>query len=177
MTRVITPLVFALALVSIPAMAGEKFHEGKSALAPEERAAVLSIKEKEGSGFRLAWKNPEIKTFGLLKWDADSSFAVTDAPPELLDAIRENIGKLNQKDRKGESLSLSVTVFKFKKQGFLTNPVAFFEIVARTKDGKAAWVVIDHVKSTQELAQGLSDTDSAIVGREVFRMMREEFNL
>lgn len=177
MNRVIRPFVFGLALVSLPAMAGEKFHDGKSALKPEEKVVVLAVTEKEGSGFRMAWRNPDVKTFGLLKWDADSSYAVTDAPPELLEAIRENIGKLNQKDRKGEDLILSVTIFKFKKQGFLTNPVAFFEIVARTKDGKAAWVVIDRVKSTQELAQGLSDTDSAIVGREVFRKMREEFNL
>lgn len=170
-------IIFGLALLAVPAFAGDKFHEGKTALSSEEKAAVLNIKEKENTGFSIAWRNPEVKEIGLLKWDAENSYAVTDAHPELLDAIRDNIGKLNQKDRKGDPLMVTVTVYKFKKQGFVTNPVAFFEIVARTKDGKAAWVVMDRVKSTQELAQGLTDTDSLIIGREVYRKMREEFNL
>lgn len=177
MKKLYRALSLGLVLLAVPAFAGDKFHEGKSALTAEEKASVLNIKEKDGSGFSTFWRNPEVKEFGLLKFDADSSYSIPDAPQDLLDSIRDNIGKLNQKTRPGDPLTITVTVFKFKKQGFLTNPVAFFEIVARTKDGKPAWIAIDRVKSTQELAQSLADSDSAIIGREVFRKMREEFNL
>lgn len=169
--------LLGLALLAVPAFAADKFHEGKTALNAEEKAAVVKIQAKENTGFAVAWKNPEVKEFGLMKWDPDSSYAATDAPPELLDSIRDNLGKLNQKDRKGDPVTLTVTVYKFKKQGLLSNPVAYFEIVARTKDGKAAWILLDQVKTSQALAQSLADTDSAIIGREIYRKMREEFNL
>lgn len=176
MKRLQRVLILGLVLLAVPVIAGDQFHEGKTVLSGDEKAAVLKIKEKK-TGFTIAWKNPDLKEFGLLKWNNEASCAVTDAPPELLDAIRDNIGKLNQKDRKGEPLSVAVNVYRFKKQGFMTNPVAFFEIVARTKDGKTAWIVLDQVKPTQELAESMADSNSAIIGREVYRKMREEFNL
>jgi len=171
----IVALCFAIACGY--ASAKEKFHDGKTTLSADEKAIVMKVKEKEDKGFSILWKNPNIKEFGVMKWDSDSCFAVPDAPNDILDSIRDQVGKLNQKDRKGEEVKISATIFKYKKQSFLSNPVAYYELVARNKDGKTVWIAIDQIKPCQELATSLADTDSNIVGREIHRKIREEFSL
>ena len=58
----------------------------------------------------------------------------------------------------GEDLTLSVTVYRYKRSGFLTNPVGHFELVARDPKGRAVWMALDQVKSTQSLAESLADS-------------------
>ena len=151
------------------------FHAGRTQLSPEERGRIAQVKDGDGPFERL-WKAPGFDgTWGLLKWDPDHSWAVTDAPTDLLDQIREEVGQVNQVPRKGEDLSLAVTVYRFKKQGFLTSPVGFFEMVARNREGKAVWIALDQVKSTQSLATSLADSDSQIMARELRRKIRVAF--
>jgi len=166
-------IVVAAVLSSVALVAGD-FHPGKSLLTKEEQSPVGVLQEKT-EGFSILWKSPDLKGWHLLKWDADHSAAVPDAPSDLLDRIHEEVSRINQKPGEGEDLFLSVNVYKFKKQGFLTNPVAFFEVVARDKAGKMMWAAIDKVKSTQELAQSLADTDAQIVGREILKRIRVDF--
>jgi hypothetical protein len=151
------------------------FHAGRTHLSPEERGRIAQVKDGDGPFERL-WKAPGFDgTWGLLKWDPDHSWAVTDAPTDLLDQIREEVGQVNQVPRKGEDLSLAVTLYRFKKQGFLTSPVGFFEMVARNREGKAVWIALDQVKSTQSLATSLADSDSQIMARELRRKIRVAF--
>ena len=152
------------------------FHDGKTQLTPEEQGVVLGLKEKE-QGFEKVWKAPGFTgKWQLLKWDGDHSWAVPDAPGDLLDHVREEVGRVNQTPGEGENLYLSTTVYRFKKQGLLTNPVGYFELVARDRQGKAVWIALDHVKSTQALANSMADSDSQIMGRELYRKIREEFS-
>ena len=167
--------VTCLSFLLAGSLSAAGFHEGKSQLAPEEQATLLQVKEGEGAFERL-WRAPGSEgKWGLLKWDSDHSWAVPDAPPDLLDHLREEIGRVNQGKPQGEDLTLTVTVYRFKKQGFLTNPVGYFELVARNKAGHPVWMAMDHVKSTQSLATSLADSDTRIMGRELYRKIREDF--
>ncbi len=168
--------ILAAAALSCVALLGADFHPGKTLLTKEEQAPVVALQEKP-EGFSKLWKSADLKGWHLLKWDADHSTAVPDAPSDLLDRIHEEVSRINEKPGEGEDLLLSVNIFKFKKQGFLTNPVAFFEIVVRDKSGKVMWAAIDKVKSTQELAQSLADTDAQIIGREILGKIRKDFSL
>jgi hypothetical protein len=169
LTRILIPALLATTL------AAADFHEGRTQLTPEERGRMVQVKEGDGPFERL-WKAPGFEgTWGLLKWDPDHSWAVADAPTDLLDQVREEVGQVNQASNKGEDLSLTVTVYRFKKQGFLTNPVGYFELVARNREGKAVWIALDRVKSTQSLATSLADSDSQIMARELRRKIRVAF--
>lgn len=152
------------------------FHEGKTQLSPEEQALVLQGEQRH-DGFERVWRAPEAQgPWGLLKWDPDHSWAVSEAPSDLLDRVREEIGQINQKPGKGEDLSLTVTVYRYKRPGFLTNPVGYFELVARDTKGRAVWMALDQVKSSQSLAESMADSDSLIMGRELHRKLRKTFD-
>jgi hypothetical protein len=169
LTRILLPALLAATL------AAADFHEGRTQLTPEERGRMIQVKEGDGPFERL-WKAPGFDgTWGLLKWDPDHSWAVADAPTDLLDQVREEVGQVNQASNKGEDLNLTVTVYRFKKQGFLTNPVGYFELVARNREGKAVWIALDRVKSTQSLATSLADSDSQIMARQLRRKIRVAF--
>ena len=151
------------------------FHEGKTQLTTEEQALILQGQERP-DGFQRVWQAPEVDgKWHLLKWDADHSWAVPEAPSDLLDRIREEVGRVNQTPGTGEDLTLSVTVFHYKRGGLLTNPVGHFELVARDPKGHAVWMALDQVKSSQTLAESLADSDSLIMGRELHRHIRKTF--
>ena len=151
------------------------FHEGKTQLTVEEQALVLQG-EQRTEGFERVWRAPEFQgKWHLLKWDPDHSWAVPEAPSDLLDRVREEVGRVNQTPGTGEDLTLSVTVYRYKRSGFLTNPVGHFELVARDPKGHAVWMAMDQVKSTQSLAESLADSDSLIMGRELHRRIRQTF--
>lgn len=151
------------------------FHEGKTNLSPEEQALILQG-EQPSAGFQRLWRAPGATgSWHLLKWDSEHSTAVPDAPGELLEKVREEVGRVNQTPGQGEDLFLSVTVYRYKRQGFLTNPVGYFELVARNAKGQPVWMALDQIKSSQSLAESLADSDSLIMGREVHRKIRQTF--
>lgn len=155
-------------------LSAASFHEGRTQLTPEEKEKIIQV--KDGGPFEKLWKAPGFDgNWGLLKWDPDHSWAVADAPTDLLNHVREEVGQVNQASRKGDDLSLAVTVYRFKRQGFLTNPVGYFELVARNREGQAVWIALDQVKSTQALATSLADSDSQIMARELRRKLRVAF--
>ena len=163
------------ALLMGAALWAGSFHEGKTQLSTEEQSLILHG-EQRPDGFERVWRAPEFDgKWHLLKWDTDHSWAVPEAPSDLLDRVREEVGQVNQTPGAGEDLSLSVTVFRYKPGGFLSNPVGQFELVARDKKGRAVWMALDRVKSSQSLAESLSDSDSLIMGRELHRKIRKTF--
>ena len=171
--KTITEITLPTLLVAT--LSAADFHEGRTQLTPEERGRIVQVKAGDGP-FERFWKAPEFDgNWGLLKWDPDHSWAVADAPTDLLDQVREEVGQVNQEAHKGDDLSLSVTVYRFKGQGFLTNPVGYFELVARNPEGKAVWIAMDRVKSTQSLSSSLADSDSQIMARELRRKIRVAF--
>lgn len=169
------PSKFVCALLLGSALWAGSFHEGKTQLSPEEQAHLMQG-ESRSEDFVQSWTAPVFQgNWHLLKWDSDHSSAVPDAPSDLLDRVREEVGRVNQKPGTGEDLSLTVTVFRYKRGGFLTNPVGHFELVARNTKGQAVWMALSQEKSSQSKAESLADSDSQIMARELYRKVRQTF--
>lgn len=168
-------LKIGYALILGSALWAGTFHDGKTQLSPEEQSLLMQG-ESQSEDFLRCWTAPGFEGgCHLLKWDSDRSTAVPDAPSDLLDRVREEIGRVNQKPGTGEDLALTVTVFRYKRGGFLTNPVGNFELVARDPKGKAVWIALAQEKSSQSKAESLADSDSQIMARELYRKVRQTF--
>lgn len=155
---------------------GAAVHVGPSSLGSRERAAIAQAKPRNGQGgFRRLWKSPAIKPWSLLKWDSDHSSAVPGAPAGLLQAVRDELGRMNQRQATGESLSLVVTVYGYDGGGWFSPASAAYELVARNANGQAMWFAEDEVSPLPELAHTLADSAEVILAREIGRKVRLEF--
>lgn len=167
-------------VASIGALAGcasgTALHVGPSTLATRERATLAQAKKpRNGQGeFRRSWKSPAIKPWALLKWDSDHSSAVPGAPVGLLQAIRDELGRINQRQATGESVTLVVTVYRYDRGGWFSPPSAAYELVARNSNGQAVWFAEDEVSAPPELAHTLADPAELILAREIGRKVRLE---
>ncbi len=167
---------FVVAPVVALGLYAADFHEGRTQLTPDETSQVMQT-WAGGGPFQKLWKSPDLDPdWGLLKWDEEHSWAVPEAPGDILRMVREEVGQLNEKPRKGEDLTLSVTVYRYKRMGFLSNPIGWFELVARNRQGRPVWMALDQVKATQSLAVSLADSDTQIMARELRRKLRTAFD-
>jgi hypothetical protein len=171
-------LIIPLGGMLVGACAATNLHPGKTTLLPPETATVVSQgKDTKGGGFRRIWKSPTLHPWRLLKWDQDRSSVTADAPAGLLQNVRDEIGRVNQRDGHGEDLLLAVTVYVYRAGGWFSNPKAHYELVARDGKGKAVWVADDEVVARADMARSLVDPEEAVIAREIARKLREEFGL
>jgi hypothetical protein len=171
----LTGLVIVLAGVGCASTGA--LHGGPSALAPKEKAALVQTKERKGEGFRRLWKSTDLKPWALLRWDQDHSSTAPGAPPGLLQNIRDELGRFNQRSIRGEDLVLVVTVYAYDRGGWFSDPSVSYELVARNQKGQAVWVADDEVAVRAELATTLIDSDELLLARDIARKMRQEFGL
>src|SRR5690242_10632408 len=145
-----------------------RLHQGSTALATPETATVAAHAEKgAGDGFRRVWRSPNLKAWRLLKWDQDHSSAAPGSPAALLQAIRDELGRLNQRASAGEDLQLTCTVYLYRGGGWFSDPKAHYELVARDRSGKALWVVDDEIVAQPELARSLTEPEELLIAREI----------
>ena len=98
-----------------------RLHEGQTALLSSESAAASAGAQKgSGDGFRRLWRSPGLQHWRLLKWDQDHSSVAPGAPPLLLQSIREEIGRLNQRPASGDDLLLTCTVYLYRAGGWFS---------------------------------------------------------
>ena len=168
-------LVLALGLCVGCASTG--FHAGRTSLAKEEQG-VLKVQAGPAKGpFERFWKSKTLGPFGLVKWQEEKSWAAPEAPADLLQIVRDELGRLNQRAGAGEEISLAVTVYRYEGEGVWSKPTAFYELVARDQRGKVLWAADDKVQATEDLAVSLVDPPSAIMAREILRKVREQFGI
>ncbi len=153
------------------------FHEGRTSLAPAERIYLAPRPGAPRGVFARFWHAPRPLPLGLVRWDESKSFAVRDTPGDLLQAIRDEVGRLNQDGRTGEDIALAVTVYRFTKGGFLNPPAAYCELVARDVGGQVVWASDDKIEAAPKLAKTLVDPPSAIIAREILRKLRRQLRL
>jgi hypothetical protein len=172
------PYVLAAAMIAGGACAGSgTLHSGRTALAPQELGTVAKAKEGGPGGFKRVWKGPGLQPWALLKWDQDHSSAVSEAPPSLLQSIRDELGRLNQRRAKGDDLFLTVTVYAYDRGGWFSDASARCELVARDNRGQVMWVLDGEIGARRALAQTLVDSDESVVARALALKVRQEFNL
>lgn len=154
--------------------ASSGFHEGRTSLAKNEQG-YLRGPGVTSKNFERFWQTPSLRPWGLVQWDQDRSWAVPEAPKDLLQSIRDQLGRLNQRASSSENISLAITVYRWESAGTWHKATAFYEIVARDGRGKIVWAADDKVRATEDLAVSLVDTPSEIVAREILRKVREQF--
>jgi hypothetical protein len=155
---------------------GPRFHEGPTALGATERALLLAAAPKRDGGVTRFWRKAGVRT-GLIKWAAGTSRAPSGAPPEMLQAVRDELGRLNQTSRAGETTYVTVTVFRWERGFWSHVPEAGCEIAGRDGAGRALWIGEDTVRADPELAKTLADGEELIVARELVRKLRKELGL
>jgi len=170
-------MLMAAALLASAGCAPAVFHSGRTTLARSEQGCLAPRKGATSGIFARSCQVQQMRSWNLLRWDASRSFAVSNAPVDLLETIRDEIGRLNQRPGFGEDLLLAVTVYRFKKAGLWNGPVADYELVARDMLGRVVWAVDDKTEAREELAQALTDPPSAIIAREILRKLRRQFSL
>lgn len=164
-------ILLALALAAGCASPG--FHEGRSALRKEEQGYLAAGARDAGTSFARLWVSPKPSRIGLVQWWQDQSWACPEAPPDILQSIRDELGRLNQPSRTGDRMFLSVIVYRYDKGGLWTNPTAYYEIVVRDLRGQLVWAADDKIEAQANLARSLVDPPSAIVAREMLRKFRQ----
>lgn len=170
------PVLVAATLLSV-GCAPATFHEGRTSLALGERPYLAPRSGAASGVFQRFWQAPGSRPWGLLRWDESRSSAATDAPGDLLQAIRDEIGRLNQGPRYGEVLVLAVTVYRFARASLWNAPAAHCELVARDVRGQVIWAADDTIEAKEALAQSLVDPPGSIIAREILRKLRRKFSL
>jgi len=164
-----------LVALLLPACASSGLHKGPTALVHTEKAALAGAPEKKDGGFGRFWPKAAVRGVGLLKWDVRST-ATAGAPAELLELIRDEVGRLNQKARAGEDVLVSVTVYRVERRFFGGLEVGV-EVVGRDSGGRLVWAGDEVVRPKAEQARNLADTAEVIVAREVARKLGKELGL
>lgn len=164
------PLIVMVAAGCVP----PTFHAGRTSLASYERGVLEPRQATPKRAFARSWRSPTMGEVGLLRWEGERSSACAAGPKDLLQAMRDDLGRLNQGAGIGEDLSVAVTIYRFERAGIWREPTAFVELVARDPVGRVVWAAEDGIEAKPELAQTLADTPSTIIAREVRRRTGQE---
>lgn len=165
------------ALIGAAGCAQATFHAGRTTLAQREQPYLAPRLGAPSAVFSRFWLAPGTRRWGLMRWDESKSSAAISAPGDLLQAIRDEMGRVNQAAPAGDDIVLAVTVYRFTKGGIWDVPTAFYELVARDMRGQVVWAADDKIEAREALAQSLVDPPSAIIAREILRKVRRQFRL
>jgi hypothetical protein len=157
--------------------ASTSLHDGRTTLRKDEHGYLVARKGAPKSSFERFWRTPRPASIGIVQWQEEQGWACPQAPADLLQAIRDELGRLNQQYRAGENISLAVTVYRFDKGAILRKPTAHYELVARDPRGQVVWAADDKIEATENLSRSLADTSSAMISREVLRKVREQLGI
>lgn len=164
-----------LALVFV-GCASAQVRPARSLLAAKEIGAVGAVREKDDGGFRRFWRATGVARPGLIKWAPDASLAVQTAPGGMLEAVRDELGRLNQNERDGSDVAVAVNIYRYEKPWF--RPVQVdVEIVGRLPSGQLAWAGLHTVTPAKEPVVNAADSDGVIVARVVAARLRKELGL
>ena len=153
------------------------FHAGRSSLVGPEQNHLQGKGGPPSAVFRRFWQTTPPKSWGMIRWDSARSWAVPSAPPDLLQSIRDEVGRLNQRAPLRDDVMVSVTVYGYEPQGYFAAARCKYELVVRDKAGKVEWAADDEIRPGKELAMSLVDTNAAMIGREVLRKIRDQFGI
>jgi len=170
-------LILVGCLLAAAGCATPSFHEGRTALRKEEQGCLVARKGTPKGVFDRFCTSTRPVSLGLVQWQEDQSWACPQAPADLLQSIRDELGRLNQRYRVGENASLTVTVYRFDRGGAWSRPTAHYEIVARNSRGQVIWAADDQIEAAANLARSLSDTPSTMIGREILRRVRQQLGI
>jgi hypothetical protein len=135
--------------------------------AKEQRALAASADAPEGERFRVVRRPPSI---GPVRWDPDRSNVGVSCPANLLQKIRDEAGRLNQKTREGTKLGLTVQVDRCRPETLFAPPMVSYAFVLTNAESRKSLVVgAGEIWVESELLESSADDRASAVGREVRR--------
>lgn len=142
---------------------------------PKERKALQTGAEAtQGERFRILRLPPSV---GRLRWDPDQSEVGATCPGDLLQKIRDETGRLNQKVTEGTTISLTVHVDHCAPETLLSPPVVSYAFVLRNgQSGRSLVVGAGEVGVASALFESPADDRAAVVGREVRRRVERSLD-
>lgn len=149
---------------------------GRSGLTPKEQKGLAVATLKKGVAYERFWRRPGVKV-GLVKWAEERSYVVREAPPAVLEAIRDEVGRVNRNARPGEDVYVSVGVFQWRTRWFGRAPEVGVEVIGRDRAGQLLWVGTGIVRPSSDAPASLADTEETLVAREVARRLGKELGL
>jgi hypothetical protein len=169
-------LAFLGAALAVLAGCGATQYTGRnSTLRPAEQA--LLRRAQPAGGFLRLWRlSPGFPELGLLKW-ADGNPAPNPGSQLLLETIREELGRVNQAERRGDEVWVTVTIVRDERRGFFRRRRLAYELVGRTQAGTLLWTAFDEIEPEERARTGLADSDELLFGREITRKLQSAFAL
>lgn len=169
------PLLLLVAAGTLTgACAGQPaLHSGLTTLAGKERALIAAAPPSRVSPFRRIWRSRA--PWGYLKWDQERSSVVAGAPVGLLQAMRDELGRVNQRALAGGDAHLAVIIYRYRPEHFFGAARVEYEAVARDEQGALLWAVEDAIEASESLAESPADDEATIVARELAKKVRAEF--
>ena len=150
-------------------------HEGRTALRKEEQGYLVARKGAPTGTFRTVLDRETPVAIGLVRWQEDQSWACGQAPADLLQSMRDEIGRLNQRIVPARTFRwrLRCTASKRAVSGGVTG--RSLRAGGARPAGPGGLGGRRQSRGRASLARTLADTSSAIIGREVLRKIRQQF--
>lgn len=126
---------------------------------------VLLGASHEGAGFSRFWRLDPAPSMGLVKWDVDNSGTRPGVPRELLQSIRDELGRVNQAERRGVGVVVAVRLEEYETASFWRRACVRYEITGRTSAGTLLWVVQDNLHPRGTDRASLADSDELVLAR------------
>jgi hypothetical protein len=165
-----------LAATALSSCASQSFHPGPTSLSSREQRALKASARARADGFERFWLRPGCE-LGLLKWAPSGSQTAPSTPPGTLDLIRDEVGRLNQQDRRGEEVFVTVVVFAWRERWFGRSPEVSVEVVGRDVKGQVLWLGEDTLVVQRSSARDLAESDPLLLARAVGQKLRRELGL
>jgi hypothetical protein len=161
-------LVALLGSAISPGCATSDYNGRGSSLAPQEQRLLRTA--GPAGGFRRWWRlappgAPGFPAVGLVKWDADLPASAAAGHEALLEVIREELGRVNQAERRGDEVRAGVTVLRDGPSGLWGRRHLAYEIVGRTGSGTLLWAAFDEIEPSEAARESLADSDDLLLAR------------
>lgn len=170
-------VLVVVALMAVGGCAATGKSQRPTSLSARDAALLAKVPEKEDGDFRRVWRHPALREWGYIKWDEDRSRNSPGAPADLLQNLRDELGRLNQAAGAGPNLYLAVTVGGYHRGGIFSRPSADLELVVRDGAGRMLWAATGPVAVNPALTESMADSHSVLIAREVLLRMRRELRL
>jgi hypothetical protein len=159
----------AAAIVLLVACATQELPPpGTGLLDAKEQQALAAIGDAtDGERFRVLRLPPSV---GLVRWDPDRSTVGPSCPENLLQRIRDEAGRLNQKPKEGTALKLTVRVDSCAPETLFRPPVVRYAFVLGSAESNRSLVIgAGELDVASDLFESPADDRAVVVGRELRR--------
>jgi hypothetical protein len=95
----------------------------------------------------------------------------------LLQAVRDELGRVNQAERQGEEVRVAVVLVRYGRSGWLRRRTLVYEMCGRTAAGTLLWAAVDELRPSERFRSSVADSESVLLAREITSKFRAAMGL